>query len=133
MPRTGGAITRSGLRTGEDFTHATPPQSPQAPPQVPAAPVAAPAQMPNPFPIFHFHHPAQLFPALPLNPAAAGNPFLTPVQSPVQQAPAQTPTGGSQLPMEDNFFFPPRDRDRRYVMENYSRVMPHHKFFGMAS
>ncbi len=40
--------------------------------------------------------------------------------------------GGSIMPMEDNFFFPPRDRDRRYAHEHYNLVIPHHKVLGMS-
>jgi hypothetical protein len=41
--------------------------------------------------------------------------------------------GGVRRPMEDNFFFPARDRDRRYDMVDYNRVIPHHMGFRMTS
>jgi len=41
--------------------------------------------------------------------------------------------GGRRCPMEDHFFFPARDRDRRYDTVDYSRVVPHHRGFGMTN
>ena len=40
---------------------------------------------------------------------------------------------GRRLPMEDNFFYPARDRDRRYDMIDYSRVVPHSGGFRMTT
>lgn len=41
--------------------------------------------------------------------------------------------GGVRRPMEDHFFFPARDRDRRYDMVDYSRVVPHRGGFRMTT
>ena len=104
-------------------------------------------------PIHPSHHPhhapalqnqANLFPTFPqMPPLMPFNPPDGSVFQPISPAPPAAGSGdgvvrpvphrgGSIMPMEDNFFFPPRDRDRRYAHEDYSMVVPHHKVLGMS-
>ena len=112
----GGAILRSGTKTGDDLIqphhHGTTTPNTQS--------VARP-------PALTFNQPATAELGSALQPATAIDHALQ-----AQPASQYDYSGGSQLPMEDNFFFPPRDRDMRYANINHGRVIPHHKFFGMS-
>ena len=112
----GGAILRSGTKTGDDLIqphhHGTTTPNTQS--------VARP-------PALTFNQPATVELGSALQPATAIDHALQ-----AQPVAHYDYSGGSQLPMEDNFFFPPRDRDMRYANINHGRVIPHHKFFGMS-
>jgi len=125
--RKGGAVLRSGKRTGSDVpnpNYITPVGTPAGSPVVPVQPQGHHHIQPfNPFP-FGFQ-PQELFPPFPtFAPIPPNSEGETDNES-------EGSYGGSRTQMEDNFFFPPRDRDRRYAINNYSKVVPHHGGFRM--
>ena len=123
--RKGGAVLRSGKRTGSDVpnpNYNTPVGTPAGSPVVPAQPQGHHHIQPfNPFP-FGLFQPQELFPTFaPIPPNSEGE----------TDNESERSYGGRRCPMEDSFFFPPRDRDRRYDTVEYSRVVPHHGGFRM--
>ena len=123
----------------------TPPHNPPPAlvvPDTPIHPSFNPAPVPNPVIMPPPPLPQELFPLT--LPAAA---FVAPLLPPAQQEQGEGETdnesvgtadtwgsgGGRRLPMEDNFFYPARDRDRRYDMVDYSRVVPHRGGFRMTT